>query len=161
MGRIWVFRRSVSLLAFGALIVLLCPLSVALRMGDPGLPTYFVGMFATAVFIGMSVVFTSSLRTRGVSPNVLDALLFALQRDPDPRVRAKAAKGLAELDVEQSSHHYEHNELDTILASTLRQDPDPRVRAEVAKGLADLELEQFSYYYEPNKLDDVLFENSL
>jgi HEAT repeat protein len=49
--------------------------------------------------------------------NKLDDILIHALQDPDPRVRSKAAVGLAELELEQEkpSYHHEHNKLDDML----------------------------------------------
>jgi hypothetical protein len=41
-------------------------------------------------------------------------------------VRLAAAKGLAELDLEESAEYMKHADIDTILISELQTDPDPR-----------------------------------
>ena len=115
--------RIVCSLLVGALAITLCLVSTMLQNGYLQLGTYFAGMFATAVFIGLSVwlsvLIWSNWGTRGTSPTVIGTLLSALRRDPDPRVRLEAAKGLAELDVERSSLHKRHRELDEALVSAL------------------------------------------
>lgn len=98
-------------------------------------------MLATAVFIGSSVSLALLLRTKNTSPHIFNALLSALRKDSDPRVRAKAAAGLAALDLEQSSQGTEQRALNTLLISTLEQDTDPQVRARAAEGLTEVELE--------------------
>ena len=65
--------------------------------------------------------------------------------------------GLAELDLEEASHHHEHDKLDNILISALN-DRDPLVRSKAAVGLAELEFEEASYRHEHSKLEEVLFE---
>ncbi len=152
-----------SFLVLGALTIWLYRLYLATGGSSPGLiaMTYLSGMLATAVFIGLFALLALRFRTRKAlptSPKVRAALISAIQQDPDPRVRSKAVEGLAELDLEQSSYHHEHTELDDILISTLQRDPDPRVRSTAAEGLTELDLEQSSYHHEHTELDDILFE---
>jgi hypothetical protein len=134
-----------------------------------GLLAYLSGMLATAAFLGLFVQLALRLRTKkaspssmkalpsSISPKVLVALISALQGDPNARVRSKVAMGLAELDLEESSQHHEHNELDNILISALK-DRDPLVRSKAAVGLAELEFEESSQHHEHSKLEEVLFE---
>jgi hypothetical protein len=168
MRKIWdiISRRRIHFLAVGALLVLLGVVSVALGGIALSVSAYFAGMILTGVLIVLSVVLSVFLmlgrHTKKVPPNkVRVALLSALQKDSDPLVRAKAAKGLAELDLEQSVLHHRHDDLDKVLVSTLQHDPDPHVRVAVAVGLTELELEQSSYYHEHNKLDDIIFRANL
>jgi len=69
-----------------------------------GLLTCLSGMLATAVLMVSVVLLSLRLRTKRALPPPTAALISALQRDPDPQVRAKAAEGLAELELEQSPH---------------------------------------------------------
>jgi hypothetical protein len=142
-------RRIVISLVGGALFVTFGVVSIILQGGVLGLITYFAGMVATAVLIGLSVWLSVRIwynrDIRYGSPTTVGSLLSALRSDPDAGVRLEAAKGLAELDVERSSLHEKHGELDKGLISALEHDPDPRVRAEAAGGLAGLELEKSSY----------------
>jgi hypothetical protein len=125
------------------------------------------GMFTTIALIGLFALFATFLHLlmKGTSryDKVLAALRFTLKHDPNNRVRAEAAKGLAKLDVEESTRHQEHEELDDVLVSTLRggqKDVSPGVRTTVAEGLSELELEQHSYEHEHNQLDDRLFRHN-
>jgi HEAT repeat protein len=145
-------RTIVSSLVLGAFAIATCSLSLLYVMSaTPGeqFLAYFIGMLATAVFIGSSVSLALLLRTKNTSPHIFNALLSALRKDPDPGVRAKAAAGLAALDLEQSSQGTEQHALNTLLISTLQQDPDPQVRASAAEGLTEVELEledPYAYY---------------
>ena len=69
-----------------------------------GLLTCLSGMLATAMLMGLVVLLWLRLRTKPALPPPTAALISALQQDPDPQVRAKAAEGLAELELEQSPH---------------------------------------------------------
>src|SRR6266566_8128663 len=80
------------------------------------------------------------------------------QADPDPNVRLAAAKRLAELDLEESTEHMQHADIDTILIFTLQTDSDPQVRSATAEGLAVVELEQHSYHHQHDRLDDTLLK---
>jgi hypothetical protein len=160
-------RRSSSvstilLIVLGAMTIEFSRLYIA--SGEYGLPAYLSGMLATGVFLLLCALLASrscTKKTSPTSPKVRAVLISTVQGDPDPLVRSAAARGLAELDLEESTEHLEHDDLDTILISTLQQDPDPRVRSAAAEGLAELELEQSSYHHEHNKLEDILFEHGL
>lgn len=155
------FVLFISFLVLGALTIGLGGLYIDARVFLLGLFVYLSGMLATVVFIGLFVVLSLYCRTEKALPKVLAALYSTLKRDPDPRVRSKAAEGLAELDLEEFSRYHKHNKLDTILVSTLKRDPDPHVRSKAAEGLAELELEEFSYRCKNKKLDDILFRDDL
>ncbi len=83
------------------------------------------------------------------------------QTDSDPNVRYAAAKGLAELDLEESAENIQHDDINTILFSTLQTDPDPQVRSAAAEGLAVVELEQHSYHHQHDRLDDTLLKHGI
>lgn len=119
---------------------------------------YLLGILAIAAFLWLSALLASRFRTKKAPPKVRTALISTLRTDSDPKVRIAAAKGLAELDLEESIEHLKHDDLDTTLISTLKTDSDPQVRSAAAEGLAKLDLEQSSYYHEHNKLEDILFE---
>ncbi len=135
-------RRKAVFFALGALIILLCLLSIVLGESLPGL---LVAMLAVMTFFVFIALLTLRLRTPDIPPKVHVALLAAL-KDPDPHVREKAVEGLAELDVERSSMHQQHKDLDNALISALK-DPDPHVREEAVEGLTELEMEESSFYH--------------
>ncbi len=131
---------------------------------------FLSGMLATVVFLlWLALLVTARFRREQTvsSDHVLAALRATLagpRKDPNARVRAEAAKGLAVVDVEQSALHHEHQALDALLIATLagpQKDTDAAVRFEVAKGLTALELEQQSYHHSHQALDDVIFEHDL
>ncbi len=111
-----------------------------------GLSAYVLWIIATGVLIVWFVLLALRLHGSPISPKVLAALIKALNRDKDPGVRSKAAAGLSELDMEESSHSYEHNQLDNILISALNRDEDPGVRSKVVEGLTEVELEPFTHH---------------
>lgn len=157
--------RAVGSLVVAAFAVTLCLASLILQNGYLELSTYFAGAFVTAIFIGLavwlSVLIKFDLPLPHTPPKVVRALLSALHTDTDPRVRLEAVKGLAELDVERSSLHEKHDELDKALVSALEQDPDPRVRSKAAEGLGDLELEQSSYYHKHHTINDIIYRHTV
>lgn len=122
------------------------------------LSAFVLVIIATGVLIVLFVLLALRLNMHKspVSPKVLAALRLLL-KDDDYRVRYKVAVGLSELDMEESAHHYDHNQLDDILISALK-DNDPRVRAKVAEGLTEVELEPFTHY-KHNQLEDALLED--
>ncbi len=168
---------GVSFLFLGILTIGLCASTasgrefmlnfLAFLSAGENAPKFFAhlsGMFATIALIGLLAIFATFLhlimKTTSRYDKVLAALRFTLKNDPDDRVRSEAAKGLAKLDVEESTLHQEHEELDDTLISTLQgelRDASPRVRTEVIEGLSELELEQHSDQHEHNQLDDILF----
>ncbi len=83
------------------------------------------------------------------------------QADPDPNVRLAAAKRLAELDLEESTEHMQHADIDTILIFTLQTDSDSQVRSAGAERLAVVELEQHSYHHQHDRLDDTLLKHGI
>ncbi len=125
-----------------------------------GLFAYLSGMLDTALLIWWLVLITLRSDASAKSQKVLKALIYTLEHDTDPRVRSKAAVGLAKLDLELSYGHHEHHELDDILIRRMQQDEDPRVRSKAAVGLAELELEQekAAYHQVHNKLENMLFD---
>jgi hypothetical protein len=157
----------VSLLVLGAVFIVLVALTIALykefiATGEYGIPAYFLGMLATAVFILLSALLASRFRTEKAKPaqhKVRAALISAL-RDEDPKVRYAAAKGLAELDLEESVEHFKHDDLDTILVSALADD-DPDVRSEAVEGLAVVEMEKYSYQHAHDRLDGTLLKHNI
>ena len=123
------------------------------------------GMLATIVLSGMLAIVASLLhmfmKRSSRYDRVLAALRLTLKNDPNASVHAEAAKGLAELDVEESALHQQHEALDDLLVSTLegeQKDFSPGVRSKVVEGLTNLKLEQHSYQHTQNQLDDLLFE---
>ncbi len=161
-------KRILGVLVLGEFVFFLVLLTIWLWQAyhangeiSLALLAYLLGMLAIpAVFIGLFVQRALRLRTKKaspVSPKVLAALSSTLRRDRDPRVRSKAAVGLAELGLKEVSHHHKHNELDNALISALK-DPDPLVRSKAAVGLAELEFEEASYGHEHSKLQETLFE---
>ena len=65
------------------------------------------------------------------------------------------------MDLEESTEHMKHDDLDTILISTLQTDSDSRVRSVAAEGLAVVELEQHSYHHLHDRLDDTLLKHGI
>jgi hypothetical protein len=114
-------------------------------------------VLATALSTVLFVLLALRLHINPTSPKVLAALKTALLRDTNAGVRSKAAAGLADLDMEESSHYYEHKDIDNALISALK-DEDPLVRSEVAEGLTELELEPFTHL-KHNQLEDALLED--
>jgi hypothetical protein len=169
-----------SFLILGALTIGLCSLTTAgrqyildlltnLSTGENALKffAHLSGMLATIALIGLFAViatFLGLLMKRTSRYNkVLAALRFTLKNDRNASVRAAAAKGLGELDVEESALHQKHEELDDTLISTLRggeKDPSPLVRTEAVKGLSELELEQHSHSYGQNSLEDLILRDN-
>lgn len=127
-----------------------------------GLFAYLSGMLATGVFLVWIALLSLRLHKSPISPKVLAALRDALNPviEPEPGVRYKVAVGLSELDMEQSSHHYKHDQLDNILISALNPkiERDRRVRSKVAEGLTEVELEPFTHH-EHNQLEDALLDD--
>ena len=143
---------TVSLVLLGACFVALVAATISLYQefiatGENGIPTYLLGMFAIAVFLWLSALLALrfSTNTKKAKPSqhkVRAALISSLQTDPDPNVRRAAAKGLSELDVEETDKHLRHADIDTSLIYSLQTDPDPEVRSAAAEGLAEVELEK-------------------
>jgi len=73
---------------------------------------------------------------------------------PRPQTR-----GLAGLDLEQSSLYQPHDKLDNVLVTALENDKDPSVRLEAAEGLADVEAEEFSHHHTNKSLGTVIYEH--
>lgn len=101
----------IQLLVLAASFLVLAALTVWLYRGylatggqSLGLLTCLSGLLASAVFMGLFVLLSLRLRRKRALPPATAALISALQHDPDPQVRAKAAEGLAELELEQSPH---------------------------------------------------------
>ena len=65
------------------------------------------------------------------------------------------------MDLEESTEHMKHDDLDTILICTLQTDSDSRVRSVAAEGLAVVELEQHSYHHMHDRLDDTLLKHGI
>ncbi|HTK05625.1 MAG TPA: hypothetical protein VL485_00500 [Ktedonobacteraceae bacterium] len=152
-----------SFLALGVLTIVFSSLSSISEVYFFGLLAYLSGMLATATLL-MWIALQAALHYRTEKHDkVFLALLSALKdKDSSPEVRAEAARGLAKLDLEESSRHQKHEDLDNILISTLvgnSEDDAAKVRLEVAKGLTNLELEEHSYYHTHHELDDLLFEH--
>ena len=159
---------TVRLLVLGAVFIVLVVLTAALYQQfiitkEYGLLVYFLGMLAIAVFIWLSALLASRFRTtkkaKPAQHKVRDALISAL-RDEDPKVRYAAAKGLAELDLEESVEHYKHDDLNTILISALN-DEDPDVRSEAVEGLAVVEMEKYSYQHAHDRVDGTLIKHGI
>jgi hypothetical protein len=126
---------------------------------------HLLGLLVTMALLGVLAIITALshplLKDSSHYDRVLTALRFTLKHDPNAHVRAKAAESLAKLDVEESSLHQEHEEIDALLISTVQggqSDSSPDVRSKVVEGLGNLELAQHSYHYEHDQLDDFLFE---
>jgi hypothetical protein len=159
----------VSLLALGASFFVLVAMTLALYQeftatGKYGLVAYLLGMIATAVFLWLSALLALRFRTKKAKPaphKVRAALISALRTDKDPNVRYAAAKGLAELDLEESTEHIKHDDLDSILISTLQTDSNSQVRSAAAEGLAVVELEQHSYHHQHDRVDDTLLKHGI
>jgi len=155
-----------SLLVIGASFFVLVALTIELY-GAYGRLAYLLGMLALAVFVWLSALFALRIRTnrtkkaRPARDKVLDALISTLQTSPDPDARLAAVKGLAELDLEESSEHMQHADIDAILISALQTDPDSRVRSAAAEGLSVLELENHSYYHTHDRLYDTLLKHGI
>ena len=159
-----------SLLVLGASFFVLVALTIALYQefianGEYGLLAYLLGMLAIAVFFWLSTLLAFRFRTKSAKPalyeDVRDALISTLQSDSDPNVRLAAARGLAELDLEESAEHIQHADIDTILISTLQKDPDPEVRSAAAEGLAVVELEKGSYHHMHDRVDETLLKHGI
>ncbi len=123
---------------------------------------HLLGMFATIAFIALIALCATLLhlfiKHSFRYDKVLAALKFTLRNDRDPTVRAKAAKGLADLDVEEASVYEQHEKLDDSLITAMLKDTSPLVRGATAEGLSNLELEEHSYQHKHHQLDDLLFE---
>jgi hypothetical protein len=146
------YNLGVCFLVLVVLTVRFYQVYIATKDSYYGFLAFLSGALATIALIGLSTLLALGFRHVTNAPSrVIAALITTLKRDDDPRVRAKAAEGLAELDAEESLHHFKHKELDEVLISSLK-DTDPRVRAKVAEGLAYVEVEDLH-----NDLDDVLF----
>ena len=106
--------RSVFIISFpvlGASFLVFAALTAGFYRGYIATGRYSLGLLAclssvlaTAVLLGGVVLLSLRLHARRRLPPPTAALIVALERDPDPRVRAKAAEGLAELELEQSPH---------------------------------------------------------
>jgi hypothetical protein len=101
----------ISLLVLGASFLVLGALTIGFYQGYIATGRYSLGLLAclssvltTAVFIGVVVLLSLRVHPKNRLPRPTAALISALERDPDPGVRAKAAEGLAELELEQSPH---------------------------------------------------------
>jgi hypothetical protein len=160
-----------SLIVLGGSLFVLVALTIALYQefrttGENGLLTYFVGMFAIAVFIWLSTLLALRSRPKKVKPTQHDKVLSALIStllDPssDPNARLAAVKGLSELDLEESAGHIKHDDIDAILISVLQTDPDSRVRTAAAEGLSVVELEKGSYYHTHDQLYGTLLKHGI
>jgi len=155
-----------SLLVIGASFFVLVALTIELY-GAYGRLAYLLGMLALALFVWLSALFALRIRTnrtKNAGPStqkVLDALISTLKTDSDPDARIAAVKGLSELDLEESSEHMQHGDIDSILISVLQTDPDPRVRSAAAEGLSVVELEKHSYYHTHDRLYDTLLKHGI
>jgi len=163
---------TVSLFVLGASFFVLVVLTIALYQqfiatGEYGMPAYFLGMLAIAVFLWLSALLASRFRTnrtkkaKPARDRVLDALISTLKTDSDPNARIAAVKGLSELDLEESVEHMKHGDIDSILISVLQTDPDPEVRSAAAAGLSVVELEKCSYHHTHDQLDDTLLKHGI
>jgi HEAT repeat protein len=152
---IMLFILGASFFVLGVLTIWLYRLYIV--TGEYGLFAYFSGMLATAVFLWLSALLASRLSKKkavSTSPKVRAALIATLH-DPDPRVRSAAAKGLAKVDLEESTEYLEHKDLDAALIATLH-DPDPRVRSAAVEGLAKVDVEESTEHLEHKDLDAAL-----
>jgi hypothetical protein len=114
--------RSVFIISFpvlGASFLVLGALTIGFYRGYVATGRYSLGLLAClssvlAIAVLLVLIVLLSLRLHAKKPlsPPTAALISALQRDPDPRVRAKAAEGLAELELEQSPGSPAHNKLD-------------------------------------------------
>lgn len=109
----------ISFLVLAASFLVLVVLTMGFYRGYIATGRYSLGLLAClssvlaiAVLLGGIVLLSLRLHARRRLPRPTAALITALERDPDPRVRAKAAEGLAELELEQSPHPPAHNKLD-------------------------------------------------
>ncbi len=135
--------------------------------GEYGLLAYLIGMLATAVFLWLSALFASRIRTNRIKKekpardNILNALISTIQESDDPNARLAAVKGLSELDLEESTEHMKHKDIDDILISVLKNDPDSRVRTAAAEGLSVVELEKQSFYHAHDRLYGTLLKHGI
>ena len=155
-----VHNTGFLVLILGVLTFLLWQAHLVTGWQFPGLIAYLSGMLDTALFIWLLVLLALLYQTSATSKKVVKALMYRLEKDPDPGVRSKVAVGLVQLDKELSFDHHEHQVLDDSLIRAMEKDPDPGVRSKVAVGLAELELEQEkpAYHQVHHKLDNMLFE---
>jgi len=163
---------TIRLLVIGASFFVLVVLTIVLYQqftatGKYGIPAYFLGMLAIAVFLWLSALFALRIRTnhtkkaKPARDKVLDALISTLQqKSNDPDARLAAVKGLAELDLEESAEHMHHADIDTILISALKDD-DSRVSSAAAEGLSVVELEKCSFHHTHDRLDDTLLKHGI
>ncbi len=163
-------RRIVSTIILAVCFVVLVAITVTLYQsfratGENGLLTYFAGMAAIAVFIGMATLLASRMRPKKVKATrhdkVLQALITTIRTSPDAEARLAAVKGLSELDLEESAEHMRHEDIDAVLISVLQTDSDPRVLSAAAEGLSVVELEKHSYYHTHDKLYGTLLKHGI
>jgi hypothetical protein len=102
-------------LVLGAGFLSLAAVTVRFYQQYSATGSYSLGLFAclssvltTVIFIGLVVVLSLRLRAKRRLSRTTAALISALERDPDPQVRAKAAEGLAEL--EQAAYNQPEEE---------------------------------------------------
>ena len=162
---------TISLIVLAASFFMLVAMTIILYQGfkatgENGIPTYFVGMLAIAVFIWLStslaIRFSSSRKTKTAQVDgVLEALIATTRTNPDPDARLAAVKGLSDLDLEESAEHIKHKDIDAILISVLETDPDSRVRSAAAEGLSTVELEKHSYYHTHDRLYGTLLKHGI
>ncbi len=103
---------AASFLVLGALTIGFYRGYIATGRYSLGLLACLSSVLAIAVLLGLVVFLSLRLHAKKRLRRPTAALISALERDPDPRVRAKAAEGLAELELEQSSGNPAHNKLD-------------------------------------------------
>jgi len=162
---------TIRLIVLGVCLIMLVAMTIKLYQGfmatgENGIPTYFVGMLAIAVFIWLSTSlalrFSSSKKAKlAQHDEVLEALIATIQTNPDPNARLAAVKGLSELDLEESAEHMGHEDIDAILISVLQTDRDSRVRSAAVEGLSVVELEKHSYYHTHDKLYGTLLKHGI
>jgi hypothetical protein len=107
----------IGFLVLGVLTIVLWQAHLVTGWQFLGLIAYLSGMLDTALLIWLLVLITLRSHASATSQKVLKALIYTLERDPDPGVRSKAAVGLAELELEQEkrTYHQVHNKLDNML----------------------------------------------
>lgn len=112
-------------------------------LGTPLEERFPVGVIFTVVllllFVALSMLFYTSISDTRARAHILAALRSKTQ-DEDSHVRSEAVKELANLDLVRATHHYKHDELDSLLIEKL-EDESPDVRAEAVEGIGKVEAE--------------------
>ena len=174
-GRAFREKNPVStfnLIVLGACFFVLVAFTIVLYQefkatGEYGLLVYLIGMLATAVFLWLSALCALRIRThrnknaKSARDNILEALISTIQESDDANTRLAAVKGLSELDLEESTEHMRHKDIDDILISVLKNDPDSRVRTAAAEGLSVVELEKESFYHAHDRLYGTLLKHGI